>query len=113
MTVSIRAFGRVGSMRGVSIAAVLLVSVLAHNVAFGAPPPPPGLGPLPPPVGGPLPLPPPIGGPGHRPHPGGPPHLGAPAPLIGSGLPSLLLAGGIGVYWLVRRRRRDPQAAQG
>lgn len=69
-------------MRGVSIAAVLLASALAQNVAFA------GL--LPP-----------------RPHPGAPPHLGAPAPLIGSWLGLLLVGGTGGMYWLVRRRRRD------
>jgi hypothetical protein len=31
--------------------------------------------------------------------------LGAPAPLIGAGLPGLAIGIGYGVYWLVRRRR--------
>jgi opacity protein-like surface antigen len=30
---------------------------------------------------------------------------GAPAPLIGAGLPGLAVGIGYGVYWLVRRRR--------
>jgi hypothetical protein len=30
---------------------------------------------------------------------------GAPAPLIGTGLPGLALGIGYGVYWLARRRR--------
>jgi len=32
------------------------------------------------------------------------PH-GAPAPLLGAGLPGLAIGIGYGVYWLVRRRR--------
>jgi hypothetical protein len=30
---------------------------------------------------------------------------GAPGPLVGAGLPVLLIGGGIGIYWLVRRRK--------
>jgi hypothetical protein len=30
---------------------------------------------------------------------------GAPGPLVGAGLPVLLVGGGIGLYWLVRRRK--------
>jgi len=31
---------------------------------------------------------------------------GAPGPLVGAGLPVLLIGGGIGIYWLVRRRKK-------
>ena len=31
---------------------------------------------------------------------------GAPGPLVGAGLPVLLIGGGIGIYWLARRRKR-------
>ena len=34
-------------------------------------------------------------------------YVGAPGPLMGAGLPGLVLGGvGYGVYWLVKRRRR-------
>ena len=34
-------------------------------------------------------------------------HVGAPGPLMGAGLPGLVVGGvGFGFYWLVRRRRR-------
>ena len=33
---------------------------------------------------------------------------GAPGPVVGAGLPALLL---VGVYWLVRRRRQRPHEA--
>ena len=50
------------------------------------------------------------GGPGGgRGGPGGGPggHYGAPGPIVGAGLPAFVV--GYGVYWLVRRRRKNDQ----
>ena len=36
---------------------------------------------------------------------------GAPAPLLGAGLPGIGIAAGYGAYWIARRRRRNKVAA--
>jgi hypothetical protein len=36
-----------------------------------------------------------------------PPARGAPGPIVGAGLPILAIGMGYGVYWLVKRRRKD------
>jgi uncharacterized protein (TIGR03382 family) len=70
--------------RAVQVLAVLFVLVGIAYPALAVPPPPP-----PPPHGGPPP----------------PPPHGAPGPIAGAGLPLLAALGGLGIYWVVRRRR--------
>jgi uncharacterized protein (TIGR03382 family) len=72
--------------RTVQVLAILFVLVGIAGPALAVPPPPPP----PPPHGGPPPPPPP---------------RGAPGPIAGTGLPLLAAIGGLGIYWVVRRRR--------
>jgi hypothetical protein len=74
-------------VRTIRILAILFSLAGIADSALAVPPPPP---PPPPPPSGPPPPP-----PGMR---------GAPGPIVGAGLPVLVV--GYGVYWLIRRRRQ-------